>query len=487
LAAVEGAQEAFPLTEGVLATALASGAGAPTDDTPQQPIRLAPAEDAIIDDQVKKLVREVRKLVKRRQRKEMVRRLEAVLEHRGGGVLDPNAGAEGREQRELGIVANALLVSARSMINRGELTEAAVKLRKLVTMSPESVVVRELLDSTENDLLKQLASARRADEVQQLSRRVEGLNRDGKEEEAEQLLALAREVYGPGVDIDDLARPQVETTEESADDQVDKHLAAARRALDTDEIRDTIDKLREAGALEPGGARVQELMQETMRRHAVTTVSDYLEQRNVAEAWQSLAVSEKIFGDSDEFDRLRQRLNELTQENTRDAVDALLTSARILLDGGDHRGALQQLRRAGTVDPGNSEVRTLTQETLQRHAEATVAIYLEEGEQEDAKKALSVARKRFTSSLGLMAFDLELSDDVDDQPPQAATVSRKRSLVPGRREAGVRRLRGGRIRPLRRSAAGTRRGRLSRTGKRTSRRRSASRRAVAWRRTRPRG
>ena len=132
----------------------------------------------------------------------------------------------------------------------------------------------------------------------------------------------------------------------------------------------------------------------TLEAHLTAAVDDHLERGDFADAWRALAVAERVVPDSVALGAARGRVEKAARDNRLDAVGALTTSARLLVAEGDHRGALAQLRRAGSVDPGNPEVRELTALTLRLHSEATIAAYLAAGAPDDAARVAAVARHR---------------------------------------------------------------------------------------------
>jgi tetratricopeptide (TPR) repeat protein len=174
---------------------------------------------------------------------------------------------------------------------------------------------------------------------------------------------------------------------------VRERLGRARRAAKRGELARAFQEIRAAGNLSPGDPEVQETLHDAMERQAVATVRSYLNAGDVPEAGRALALAEKMYGAFDELDDLRRELDELRRSSTTVSVQALLVSARQLIDTGDVRSALQELRRAGMLAPDHPGIQPLMESAMAAHAEATVRAYVAKGQSAEARRALELAEK----------------------------------------------------------------------------------------------
>jgi serine/threonine-protein kinase len=295
-------------------------------------------------------------------------------------------GEPGDVQRSVSDRLAELLAQASAELEAGASNAAEMTVRLALDLDPENVQALELLRLIRGE------PGRGEEVVQELRTTVRELIDGDRLDQAAEVLETAEREHGAAAFVAE--RERLDATQRASRLRiVRERLGRARRAAKRGELARAFQEIRAAGNLSPGDPEVQETLHDAMERQAVATVRSYLNAGDVPEAGRALALAEKMYGAFDELDDLRRELDELRRSSTTVSVQALLVSARQLIDTGDVRSALQELRRAGMLAPDHPGIQPLMESAMAAHAEATVRAYVAKGQSAEARRALELAEK----------------------------------------------------------------------------------------------
>ncbi len=327
--------------------------------------------------------------------------------------------------------ARTLVAEAAARIKEGSLTRARALLDQALAADPMDEAAAALKTITELAIGKERAIALELDELPRAVAEISGLLEVAEIATAERLLGVALKTFGRRDPLVELERTLVAHRQRERGAFIASHLAAARRALADGDYREALAELRQAGALAPSDPEVRGLLDETVRRHAAATIESYVAAGELAEAERALSVATKLHGADPRFSRLREALEQAERGGAAAALTSLLVNARACLERDDFATCLQELRRAGKLDPGSDQIRALTAEAMRRHAELTIADYLAHGQVAEAERALTVACRLHGSDgrLGELRLDLVRLENGETAAAVATLLASARRMI----------------------------------------------------------
>ncbi len=351
-----------------------------------------------------RLLREIEEARKREQdRQKRERAVKKVLKrveaHLGNGKLDLAAKAlrtaekkHGADERfvalrvrleelkieELAPRIAELLASARDAAARGEHLEASNHLKEVLSLDPQNREAKVLDEEVQAVLRKRFELERREQSMVAALGALDGLLGESRFDQAAAKIEAIERKHGKDERLDAILERIAEGRRKKQEQQVAALLGEARERLDRERPESAIERARKALELEPEHAGARKLLaeaEEALRRgvqakwraqalgQAVESVERALSQRDLGTALPALAAAEREFGADERLVTLREKVEEEERRQVREGAEAAVNRGKKLHADNAYDGAVEEFRRALSIDPDNREAQALLAES----------------------------------------------------------------------------------------------------------------------------